>query len=105
MFLNEKDIMTDLLKDAKTLATGYHTTILESANDRIRNTLIQINNEQLDMQKRIFDVMQDKGYYHVEPAQTYNAQDYTYRPAQQQMMQQAQPNVYQQQQPFPQIRY
>ena len=105
MFLNEKDIMTDLLKDAKVLSTGYHTTILESANDRIRNTLIQINNEQLDIQKRIFDVMQDKGYYQVEPAHTFGAQDYTYRPVQQQMMQQAQSNVYQQQQPFPQVRY
>jgi len=105
LFLTEKDIMTDLLKDAKTLSTGYHTTILESANDRIRNTLIQINNEQLEMQKRIFDIMQNKGFYQVEPAHTYGAQDYTYRPVQQQIMQQAQPTVYQQQQPFPQIRY
>ncbi|ACV64321.1 Coat F domain protein [Desulfofarcimen acetoxidans DSM 771] len=105
MFLTEKDIMTDLLKDVKALSNGYHTTILESANDRIRNTLIQINNEQLDMQKRIFDLMQEKGYYQVEPAHIgYGVQDYTYRPMQQQGMQQVQSNVYQQQ-PFPQVRY
>ncbi|WP_066634501.1 spore coat protein [Desulfolucanica intricata] len=98
MFLSDKDIMTDLLNSTKMMSSNYHKAVLESANDRIRNTLIQINNEELDMQKRIFDMMHDKGYYPVEPARTsITPPDYTYRPMQQPSMQQPHPQ--------PQIRY
>lgn len=68
MQLNEKDIVTDLLLGTKYISSTYHTGVLEAANDRIRNTLIQLNNDEIVFQKQIFDLMHDRGWYEVEPA-------------------------------------
>lgn len=70
MQLSERDILTDLLIGTKYISSNYHTGVLEAANDRIRNTFIQLNNDELNFQKRIFDIMHDRGWYHVEPART-----------------------------------
>jgi len=68
MEFSDKDILTDLLIGTKGLSLGYHTAVLEAANDRVRNTLIQINNEELNAQKQIFDLMYARGWYQPEPA-------------------------------------
>lgn len=68
MEFTDKDILTDLLIGTKGLSMGYHTAVLEAANDRVRNTLIQINNEELNAQKQIFDLMYARGWYQLEPA-------------------------------------
>ncbi|MGB9903456.1 MAG: spore coat protein [Desulfotomaculales bacterium] len=67
---SDKDILTDLLIGTKTLSMGYHTAVLEAANDRVRNTLIQINNEELNAQKQIFDLMHSRGWYPLDPVFT-----------------------------------
>jgi len=66
----DRDILTDMLSGAKTISTGYHTAVLESANDRVRGTLIQINNEELNIQKQIFDFMHSRGWYPLDPVFT-----------------------------------
>jgi len=68
MEFSDKDILTDLLIGTKGLSLAYHTAVLEAANDRVRNTLIQINNEELNAQKQIFDLMCARGWYQPEPA-------------------------------------
>lgn len=69
MNLSDRDILFDVLVDTKSISTGYHVAVLESANDRVRNTLIQINNDEINAQKQIFDLMHSRGWYPVEPAQ------------------------------------
>ncbi|HAU32619.1 MAG: Coat F domain protein [Desulfotomaculum sp. 46_296] len=70
MEFTDRDILTDILTGAKTISTGYHTAVLESANDRVRGTLIQINNEELNIQKKIFDLMHSRGWYPLDPVFT-----------------------------------
>ncbi|MCL6449361.1 MAG: spore coat protein [Armatimonadetes bacterium] len=70
MEFSDRDILTDLLIGTKMLSTGYHTAVLEAANDRVRNTLIQINNEELNTQKQIFDLMHARGWYPLDPVYT-----------------------------------
>jgi hypothetical protein len=70
MQFNERDILTDILMDTKDISKGYHTAVLESANERVRNVLIGINNEEMNSQKQIFDIMFSRGWYPVDPAFT-----------------------------------
>ncbi len=70
MDFTDRDILTDILTCAKTISSGYHTAVLESANDRVRSTLIQINNEELNAQKQIFDLMHSRGWYPLDPVFT-----------------------------------
>jgi hypothetical protein len=70
MEFSDKDILTDLLLGIKMISTGYHTAVLEAANDRVRNALIQVNNEELSTQKQIFDLMHARGWYPLDPVYT-----------------------------------
>lgn len=77
MNMNERDIVLDLLTGTKYISLGYHNAVLEAANDRVRNTLIQLNNDEMNMQKQLFDIAHDRNWYPVEPAQVSGA---AYRP-------------------------
>lgn len=77
MNMNERDIVLDLLTGTKYISLGYHNAVLEAANDRVRNTLIQLNNDEMNMQKQLFDIAHDRNWYPVEPAQVSGA---NYRP-------------------------
>lgn len=79
MQLNEKDILTDLLKDTKSISGTYHQGVLESATDRIRNTFISLNNDQLNFQKQLFSIMNNKGYYQNEPARGFSSTSTAYQ--------------------------
>jgi hypothetical protein len=58
----------DLLIDAKYISTGYHQALLESADNRVRNTLMQIHDDELASHRTVFDLMNSRGYYRVQPA-------------------------------------
>jgi len=62
--------MTDLLLGTKFISSQYHMAVLESANDRVRNTLIQLNNDEINLQKQMFNLMHDRNWYQVRPAGT-----------------------------------
>lgn len=68
MQFSDKDIMTDLLLGTKFISSQYHMAVLESANDRVRNTLIQLNNDEINLQKQMFNLMHDRNWYVVRPA-------------------------------------
>lgn len=70
MQFGDREIMTDLLLGTKHISANYHRAVLESANDRIRNTMIQLNNDEINMQKQLFDLMHDRNWYEVRPANT-----------------------------------
>lgn len=66
--LNDQDIMTDCLESTKHSSETFHRAVLESANDNIRNTFMRMHNDTLMMSKTLFDIMQQRGWYQVEPA-------------------------------------
>ncbi|MFZ5646621.1 MAG: spore coat protein [Bacillota bacterium] len=68
MNLTDRDILMDLLIDAKYISNGYHQAVLESATDRVRNVLTQIHNDEMNTHQMVFDLMKNRGYYRVEPA-------------------------------------
>ncbi|BBB91805.1 MAG TPA: spore coat protein [Methylomusa anaerophila] len=57
-----------LLYQLKTEATTLCTAILESTNNNVRSQLTQILNKSFQNQKIVFDCMNQKGWYKVEPA-------------------------------------
>jgi len=74
--LSDKDILTDLLNDSKLASEGYHKGMLESANDNVWNTFMRLHNDELTGARVIFNLMQQRGWYQVEPAQASGAYQY-----------------------------
>lgn len=83
MNLNDRDILTDLLIDKKYISTGYHQALLESADETVRNTLKQIHDDELASHRIVFDMMNSRGYYRVQPAAQGNMNYQSVMPAQQ----------------------
>lgn len=81
--LDDRDILTDCLEDAKWGSSSYHMAILEAASEPVRSTLYRLHNDELMMHKNIFEMMHQRGLYPVEPATRSTAQTQTnYRPEQ-----------------------
>ena len=72
MQFNDQDILTDLLLNIKAISVDYHNAVLESANDNVRNTLIQLNNEEINLQRQVFNLMRDRNWYQINAAETSN---------------------------------
>lgn len=66
--LHEKEWAQTLLHLQKLEASILCTTALESANDQIRGHAMGLLNKSLDNQKKLFEIMNKKGWYQVEPA-------------------------------------
>jgi len=73
MQFGDREIMSDLLMDTKYISANYHRAVLESTNDKIRDTLIQLNNEEINLQKQIFNLMLDRNWYETRRANTSNS--------------------------------
>jgi len=59
----DKDILNDMLMTMKYLSNVYETAIMESSNEAVRNALRQIQYEEQQNAKMIFDFMLQKGWY------------------------------------------
>ncbi|MEW6572099.1 MAG: spore coat protein [Bacillota bacterium] len=70
MRLDDKDILSDTLADAKYCSTNYNRAALESSNDQIRNTFIRLMNDEIAGAKMVFDAMHQRGWYQVDMART-----------------------------------
>ncbi|WP_034630519.1 spore coat protein [Desulfotruncus alcoholivorax] len=70
MQFNDKDILTDLLLSTKDIFVDYHNAVLEVANDNVRNTLIQLNNEEINLQRQVFNLMRDRNWHQINAAET-----------------------------------
>jgi len=65
-FASDKDILQDLLMTEKHVSGMYDTAIMECANEGLRNTLKQIQDDEQNHAKMIFDLMNKKGWYKVQ---------------------------------------
>lgn len=68
MRLDDRDIVTDCLMGTKLSSSSFHHAVLEASNDSIRNTFLRMHNDSLMMNKTLFDLMRQRGWYQVEPA-------------------------------------
>ena len=59
----DKDILNDMLMTEKYVSGAYETAIMESANEAVRNALRQIQDEEQQHAKMIFDAMNQRGWY------------------------------------------
>ena len=59
----DKDILNDMLMTEKYVSGTYETAIHESANEAVRNALRQIQDEEQQHAKMIFDAMNQRGWY------------------------------------------
>ncbi len=59
----DKDILNDMLMTEKYVSGTYETAIMECANEAVRNALRQIQDEEQQHAKMIFDAMNQRGWY------------------------------------------
>ncbi len=64
----DMELVGTLLYQLKMEATSLCTAILEGANPNVRTQLSQLLQQSLQNQKTVFDLMNQKGWYKVEPA-------------------------------------
>jgi spore coat protein CotF len=61
--MNEKDMVNDYLSGINASLTGYANIISESDNEQLRQTLIQIRNQDEERQRNLYNYAVQKGYY------------------------------------------
>ncbi|GEN44617.1 spore coat protein [Alkalibacillus haloalkaliphilus] len=61
--LQEKDMVNDYLAGLNASLTGYAGFINESHNSELRQTLIQLRNQDESRQRTLYDYALQKGYY------------------------------------------
>ena len=61
--LQEKDMVNDYLAGLKASLTGYATYISESNNPQLRQTLIQLRNQDENRHRALYEYALQKGYY------------------------------------------
>lgn len=66
--LNDKDILNVLLNSQKLAASSYTNLILESSNQYLRNDVSKLLDNTFSSQKKIFDYMNQKGWYNTQNA-------------------------------------
>jgi len=64
----DMELIGTLIYQLKMEATSLCTAVLESANDTVRSQLTNVLQQSLQNQKEVFDFMNQKGWYKVEPA-------------------------------------
>lgn len=59
----EKEILSDALSAQKATTALFNTSANECVHEDVRQTLMDILNEEHEIQKDVFDMMHDKGLY------------------------------------------
>ncbi len=68
MAYDDKTMMTDMLSTQKFIASNYNNYAGECATKTAKNKLMKILGEEHDIQFKIFEEMQAKGWYEVTAA-------------------------------------
>lgn len=66
--MTEKDILTDCLSSQKFTAASYNNYAGECANEQLRNTFLNILDDEHRIQADIFTDMSSHGWYPSQPA-------------------------------------
>ena len=75
--LQEKDMVNDYLAGLKSSLTGYANYISESNNPQLRQTLIQLRNQDENRQRTVYEYALQKGYY--QPAVQHHQKSFNKR--------------------------
>lgn len=67
--LQDRDILQNLLNDAKYMACLLNQYILEASSEDLRRDYMTVLGEVYAQQKQVYDLMQQKGFYHPKQAQ------------------------------------
>lgn len=59
----DKEMLNDALVTEKALTADYNSYSNECANSNVRNTLLQILNEEHEIQADVFNEMHTRGFY------------------------------------------
>lgn len=66
--LNDKQILNDMLMTEKYIGDTYETAIMECSNLQVREALQHIQREEQEHARRVFEAMQQRGWYKTTPA-------------------------------------
>ena len=67
--LDEKEILKDSLISQKHIAESYNTFAGECSSQQLRNTMLNILDEEHNIQADIFSSLKSHGWYQTEPAE------------------------------------
>jgi spore coat protein CotF len=67
--LTEKEMLSDALTSQKFVTDSYNTFSNECANPEVRNTFMNILNDEHRIQFQVFDEMSKRGWYQVSNAE------------------------------------
>lgn len=67
--IGEKEMLNDFIISQKLISSGYNTYAGECVNVQLRNTFLNILDDEHKIQADLFGDMQAKGWYKVEPAE------------------------------------
>ena len=68
MAYDDKTMMTDMLSTQKFIASNYNNYAGECSTKRAKGRLMKILSEEHDIQLKIFENMQSRGWYETSPA-------------------------------------
>ena len=69
VYLTEKEILGDALSTQKMATANFNTSANECVNEDVRQTMMNILNEEHNLQQEVFNMMHAKGYYPTPAAQ------------------------------------
>lgn len=61
--MQDKEMVNDILSMVKSSLTGYASTISETSNQQLRQTLQQIRNSDEQFQYQLYQLAEQKGFY------------------------------------------
>src|SRR5690554_3990693 len=67
--MNDCDYLKDLLTNEKYLISNYAIFLIEASNESLYEDLFTISQETHDLQREIFDILFEKGWYKLEKAE------------------------------------
>lgn len=70
--MQEKDILLDLLSGTKHSISCYTNAIMEGSNQQLRSTFQTLRDEAEQMQHQLYQMAEQKGYYHAAPGANQN---------------------------------
>jgi len=66
--MKDMEIMTDLLTSQKTITENYNNYANECASKELKNSFLNILQEEHQIQADVFQVMNQRGWYKTQPA-------------------------------------
>ena len=70
--MQERDILLDLLGGTKHSINCYTNAIMEGSNQQLRTTFQTLRDEAEQMQHQLYQMAEQKGYYHAAPGANQN---------------------------------